>query len=125
MSRTVLVVEDGDQAAPLEIALARLDQVSVLVAWDGREALRLIQSLSLELAALVTDLHLPFVDGFELVEGVRLQPRYASLPVIVISGDTHPDTAGRLEQLGTNAFFPKPYSPAAICQSLEDLWHAQ
>ncbi len=125
MSRTVLVVEDADGIAPLEMSLAALKGVTVLVLSSGRDALRLIQSVSLELAAVITDIHLPFVDGFELIAEIRRQHRYATLPVLVISGDTHPETPARAQRLGANAFFAKPYSPAAICHSLEDLLHAK
>lgn len=125
MSRTVLVVEDADGIAPLEMSLATLDGVTVLVLSSGRDALRLIQSVSFELAAVITDIHLPFVDGFELIEEIRRQHRYATLPVLVISGDTHPETPARVHQLGANAFFTKPYSPAAIRHSLEDLLYVK
>ncbi len=125
MSRTVLVVEDGDGIAPLEMSLAALEGVTVLVLSSGRDALRLIQSVSLELAAVITDIHLPFVDGFELIEEIRSQHRYTTLPVLVISGDTHPETPARAQRLGANAFFAKPYSPAAIRHSLEDLFHVK
>ena len=125
MSRTVLVVEDADGIAPLEMSLAALEGVTVLVSSSGRHALRLIQSVSLELAAVITDLHLPVVDGFELIEEIRSQQRYATLPVLVISGDTHPETPARVKRLGANAFFAKPYSPAAIRHSLEDLLHVK
>lgn len=125
MSRTVLVVEDADGIAPLEMSLSALEGVTVLVLSSGRDALRLIQSGSLELAAVITDIHLPFVDGFELIAEIRKQHRYATLPVLVISGDTHPETPERVQRLGADAFFAKPYSPAAICHSLEDLLHVK
>ena len=123
MSRTVLVVEDADGIAPLEMSLASLEGVTVLVLSSGRDALQLIRSVSLELAAVITDLHLPYVDGFELIEEIRKQHRYATLPVLVISGDTRPETPARVRRLGANAFFAKPYSPGAIRHSLEDLLH--
>ena len=124
MVRTVLVVEDTDHVAPLEIALSALRGFAVRVLTNGREALELIRSNNLELAAVVTDLNLPFVDGFELIQAIRGENRYAALPIVVISGDTRADTPARVEALGADAFFAKPYSPAAIRNSLEVLLHA-
>lgn len=124
MLRTLLVVEDTDHVMPLAIALSALQGFAVRVLTNGREALELIRSDSFDLAALVTDLHLPYVDGFELIEAVRRDGRYAELPIVVISGDAHPDTPARVEALGADAFFPKPYSPLAIRHSLEVLLHA-
>jgi DNA-binding response OmpR family regulator len=68
---------------------------------------------------------LPLLDGFELVAAVRSNAHYAGLPIIVLSGDVHPDTPVRLRELGVNAFFGKPYSPAKVRDTLEALLHVK
>jgi CheY-like chemotaxis protein len=70
---------------------------------------------------MVTDLHMPGMDGFELIERVRADQRYTELPIIVISGCTDPGTPGRVVELGANAFFEKPYSPVRVRATLEHL----
>jgi CheY-like chemotaxis protein len=70
---------------------------------------------------MVTDLNMPFVDGFELIARVRKDERYASLPIIVVSGDVDPRTPERVKHLGVDAFFAKPYSPAVVRRTLENL----
>ncbi|MBV8552238.1 MAG: response regulator [Acidobacteriaceae bacterium] len=124
MARAVLIVEDGNNIAPLEIALGSLNGVKVVVVSNGRDALELLYGSSIEIAAVVTDLHLPYVDGFELVEAIRSHTRYSRLPVVVVSGDSHPETSIRVRRLGADAFFPKPYSPAEIRHTLEALLDA-
>ena len=91
---------------------------------SAREALRTLISTPEHVAALVTDLHLPSMDGFELIELIRGDQRYAALPIVVVSGDTHPDTPERLLRLGADAYFPKPYSPTEIRHKLESLINA-
>lgn len=120
----ILIVEDSDDVAPLEIALSRLDHLSVLVVTNGRDALEFIHRNKEEMAALITDLRLPFLGGLELISAVRAYPCNADLPVIVISGETDPAIRTRVYDLGANAFFTKPYSPAAIRRTLEGLLHA-
>jgi CheY-like chemotaxis protein len=61
------------------------------------------------------------MDGFELIAAIRSHPRDASLPVVVISGDSHPGLAERLLGLRVDAFFAKPYSPSAVRSKLEQL----
>jgi DNA-binding response OmpR family regulator len=125
MSGTVLIVEDSEGAAtPLEIALTALWGMDVKILTNAREALRLLSKSETEIVALITDLHLPQMDGFELIEAVRRRPCYAKLPILVISGDTHPDTPGRSIRLGADAYFSKPYSPVEICHTLEGLLNA-
>ena len=121
MAQTVLIVEDDENVAPLEIALANMRGLRVLVLKNGRDAADFLRRNSIELAAVITDLQLPYVDGFELIEIIRGQARYSDLPIVVLSGDSHPDTPERLRSLGANAFFPKPYSPSDVRHTLEDL----
>jgi two-component system chemotaxis response regulator CheY len=123
MPGTVLIVEDRDSVAPLEIALASIKGIAIQIASNGRDALRLLAAPSVQLAAVITDLHLPYVDGFELIATIRTHERYSRLPIVVVSGDGHPDTPERVRHLGADAFFPKPYSPAEIRHRLEGLLH--
>lgn len=122
MARTVLIVEDSDTSADtLEIALLALPDVSVAHAATGRKAWQLIQNQVV--AAIVTDLHMPHMDGFELIERVRAAGGAARVPIIVISGDSDPGTPERVRRLGADAYFAKPYSPAAVRETLERLLH--
>lgn len=120
----ILLVEDNDGVAPLEIALASFVGLGVVTMTDGRHALKLLQSGTRDLAAVITDLHLPFVDGYELVAAIRAQVDYRRLPIIVVSGDNDPEVRNRVRELGADAFFVKPYSPAEIRHTLEGLLYA-
>ena len=125
MQRTVFIVEDSEGAAtPLEVALQVINGVRVKLFSNAHDALTTLSSTPDHVAALVTDLHLPSMDGFELIRRIRGDQRYAALPIIVVSGDTHPDTPERLIRLGADAYFPKPYSPTEIRQKLESLLNA-
>jgi len=120
MTRTILVVEDTDLCLDaLEVALMKVPDVRVRMVGTAEEALRCLAED--DICALVTDLHLPHMDGFELIEAVRAHPRRASLPILVISGDSDPRTPARLAGLGANAYFSKPYSPAEVRSRLEQL----
>ena len=122
VARTVLIVEDSDTSAnTLEIALLALPDVSVTHAATARKAWQLIQNEVV--AAVITDLHMPHMDGFELIERVRAAGGAAHLPIIVISGDSDPGTPDRVRRLGADAYFAKPYSPAAVRETLERLLH--
>jgi two-component system, chemotaxis family, chemotaxis protein CheY len=123
MTRTILVVEDIDLCRDaLEVALMKVPDVRVRTVATAEEALRRLAED--DICALVTDLHLPHMDGFELIEAVRAHPRRSSLPILVISGDTDPRTPARLAGLGANAYFSKPYSPAEVRSRLEKLLNA-
>jgi CheY-like chemotaxis protein len=127
MPRIVLIVEDNALCVePLEVALLPRADLEVRVVSTAQEALQLLAFSETPVAALVTDLHLrlSLIDGFELIERVRAQPRLAQLPIIVISGDSEPETPRRVRALGA-AYFSKPYSPGAVRQALEQLLDVQ
>jgi CheY-like chemotaxis protein len=125
MRRAILIVEDSQPyCSTLELALAGLPDTDVVCAGSGREALAILSGARGEsISALITDLHMPHMDGFELIQRVRSDHRYAGLPIIVLSGDTDPGTPARAAELGANAYFPKPYSPAHVKNKLQELLH--
>ena len=124
MSKLVLIVEDSETCAEtLLIALESLPGVEPRVIPNLRAAVATIKEAG-NVAALVTDLHLgnsALSDGFDLISQLRAQPQYANLPIVLISGDSDPQLAARAIAQGANAFFPKPYSPAAVRKTLEQL----
>jgi CheY-like chemotaxis protein len=121
----VLIVEDSENsAATLEIAVMAIPGVSVLLATSGVEALRILDGAPGRVRAVVTDLNMPRMDGFELIRNIRGDSRLAATPIIVVSADTDPATPRRVAELGVSAFFPKPYSPAAVRRKLEQLLDA-
>jgi CheY-like chemotaxis protein len=127
MGQLVIIVEDSQLEAPaLEIALASIPGVTVRHALTGRAALDILESADGQsVRAILTDLDMPKMSGFELIRHVRANPRLTRLPIIVLSGDADPKTPGRTLELGADAFFAKPYSPVAVRKKLEELLDAR
>jgi CheY-like chemotaxis protein len=122
MPRTVLIVEDVETcASTLEIAFSGIEDIEVVTVVNGEQALRLLHREEKDVRAIVTDLQMRGMDGFELIEQVRLDRRHASVPIIVITGSSDLDAPERVRRLGANAFFAKPYSPVQVREKLEQL----
>ncbi len=123
--RTILLVEDSENcAATMELALLTIPGVSILRAPSGREALRILEQPASDVRAIVTDLNMPSMDGFELIRHVREDGRTAAVPIVVVSADTDPETPNRIAQMKVDAFFAKPFSPAQVRRKLEQLLDA-
>lgn len=121
MHRLVLIADDSDHlAATLEVALSGLPGTEVVTAPDGLSALEMLEA-GVSITALVTDLQMPRMDGFELIRRVRADSRLASIPIIAVSGDSDPGTPARALKLGADAFFSKPFSPAGLVKRLARL----
>jgi two-component system chemotaxis response regulator CheY len=121
MPRTVLIVEDVETcAAALEIALSGMD-VNLITVASGEQALRVVEDSVEDVDAIITDLEMRGMDGFELIERVRAHRRHRAVPIVVITGSADPNVPERVERLGANAFFAKPYSPVQVREKLEQL----
>jgi len=118
----VLIVEDAETcASTLEIIFSSIHGLRVLTAASAERAWEMIESREQNIRAIVTDLHMPGMDGFELIDRVRANQVHADLPIVVITGSTDLDVSDRLRRRGVNAIFSKPYSPAVVREKLEQL----
>ena len=125
LRRHILIVEDSENsAATMELALLGIPGLSVLRASSGVEALRILTEFGRGVQAIITDLNMPRMDGFELIQRVRADGRTSALPIIVISADTDPGTPERVARMNVDAFFAKPFSPAQVRRKLEQLLDA-
>ena len=68
------------------------------------EALRILHDGGRSVQAIVTDLNMPRMDGFELIRRVRADRKLSATPIIVVSADTDPATPDRIAALGVTHF---------------------
>ena len=93
-------------ATTLDLACAGTPGTSVRIALTARDAVRILQDRNTQVRAVLTDIRMPIMDGFQLIEFVRAHSRHAATPIIVVTADTDPDTPGRVSRLGGNAASP-------------------
>ena len=124
-ARTVLLVEDNVQVGTMyRHALERLAATDGLPldvdsARDGAEALERLQ-LSPPVALVVTDLYMPNMDGFALLERIRADPELCSVPVLAISS-AGPDARERAIDLGADVCLQKPVNVGDILRAVRQL----
>jgi CheY-like chemotaxis protein len=120
MRRTVLVIDDVDTcASTLELLFDGMREVDVLTALSAERAWEILEANSV--AAVVTDLEMHDMDGFELIQRIRSHPLHHAVPIMVITGSSDPDAPRRAAGLGANAFFTKPYSAGRVREEMEHL----
>ncbi len=104
--RRVLLVEDHEVNRMLiSMQLGQLG-VRVLSAANGRLALEILQSESVDL--VLTDLQMPVMDGAELCRQLHADERWQHLPVYVITADLSEPAAQRLAECGCQGHLDKP-----------------
>ena len=119
-SMTVMYVEDNMSNIRLvEKVLARRPGISLIVAMEGRSAIRLAVEHLPDLILL--DLHLPDVSGEDVLRELKGDPRTAGIPVVMLSADATP---GRLKQLvkrdGAAGFLTKPFDIPGLFDVIDE-----
>jgi DNA-binding response OmpR family regulator len=89
----------------------------VLEAGDGAEALQMVASEPPD--ALVLDMMMPRVDGFDVLRSVREDPATSELPVVVISARVGIEDQVRGLESGADAYVTKPFSPEALTSTVQ------
>ncbi|MDI9335356.1 MAG: response regulator [Cytophagales bacterium] len=104
----VLVVDDSITMRRVLQRLLQREGYRVALAFDGKQAL---DSLRVEMPALVlSDVEMPRMDGFELLQSIRSSDRLSDLPVVMMTSriaDKHREHA---KALGASEYLGKPYS---------------
>ncbi len=102
----ILVAEDNPVNRRLvELMLEKLGQKADFVE-DGVQAMKVLESKSYE--ALLLDIHMPEMNGFEVAERVRSNPRLANLKIIAITASVLEHERAHAFQVGMDAFLAKP-----------------
>ena len=107
--RKVLVVEDNDMNREILCALLE-DDYDVLEAENGLVGLEIMDKHSAELSLVMLDVYMPECDGFEFLRRKGKDPRFDTIPVIMMTASNTADDEIRCLELGANDFITKPYN---------------
>ena len=116
---TILVVDD--EAAVRNILRAVLTKLNfkVLTAGDGAAALIQVAEQQKKLRAVITDLHMPHMDGLSFVRVFK--GRLPQAGIIVVSGRVDQPAADELKELGVHAVLEKPFTQEKLVEALKNL----
>ena len=103
--QTVLVVDDSLTTRTLEKSILETHGYDVRIAVDGVEALAKLRSESIDL--VITDVQMPRMDGFQLLEEMKKDKLLAKLPVIVVTSLSRREDQERGLALGADAYIVK------------------
>lgn len=125
--RVLVVEDDPDVVEMYEYALRKVPaadvEVAVEFASNGHEALqRLAERPRVDL--VMSDLHMPVMDGFTLFERMRSDARLRAIPVLAISS-ADADSRRRAIELGADVYLQKPVPFADILQTVRTLLRIQ
>lgn len=105
-SLRILIVEDNDDVRDMLQTLLELDGHEVGVACDGGEGVEMIELQPPQIA--IVDIGLPVLDGYQVAERIRSQPKYEDVFLIALTGYGQSADRRRAEEAGFDAHLVKP-----------------
>jgi DNA-binding response OmpR family regulator len=102
----ILFVDDDPILREFAVVNLATEHAKVETAPDGAEALAAIRANAPDLVLL--DLEMPDVDGFQVLQSLRSDPKHRDLPVIVVTGREDVDAVDRAFEAGATSFVVKP-----------------
>jgi two-component system chemotaxis response regulator CheY len=114
----VLVVEDSAAMSSfIASTLEEIEGVSVTEAKSGFEALKELPRRTF--SVIITDINMPDINGLELIRFIRDNDRYKKTPLIIVSTESSQRDRERGLALGANSYLVKPFTPAALKETVE------
>ena len=117
---TVVYIEDNPANIRLvQMILANRPNVTLLTASDGRSGLELVGQQHPDLVLL--DLHLPDLEGSEVLNRLQTNPLTKAIPVVILSADANPEQTARLLEAGARRYLTKPFDVRTFLQVLDEV----
>ena len=115
---TLLIVEDNKEMSAF-IADEVNENYNVLIAGNGVEALEQLKKQSIQL--IISDVMMPVMDGFTLLQSVKTDLEFSHIPVILLTAKN--TMQARLEglELGADAYIEKPFSTSLLMAQISNL----
>ena len=117
------MVDDEHITHRLVQLILKKENHQIASAYNGIEAMKFLREKPVDL--LITDVNMPFMDGFSLVDQLRANDRYAMLPIIMISEYPFPHIPVQAMKKGVNAFLSQPFSSWQLIQLVNEYVKAE
>jgi len=108
--KRVLVADDDPVVRHLVITMLKQREYEAVVAKDGREAYRILQTDS-RFSAAILDMTMPFLEGLDLIRYMKSERRLMKIPIMMISAEQDLKLMASSFAAGATAFLPKPFRP--------------
>jgi len=109
MSQTILVVDDSSTVVKFVSFSLKNGGYNVVTASDGMDALEKMSTLTDPINLVITDLNMPNLDGYGLIETLRSSADHKTTPVIILSSEEGADDRERGMRAGANSYLVKPF----------------
>lgn len=119
MKNKILVVDDALMNRDILKEILK-DTYDILEAEDGKAALKILDAEDNEISAILLDLVMPVMDGFQVLEELNARKMIEKIPVLIISGENSTQNEQRCFDLGIADFIGKPFNARLVRKRVQN-----
>jgi len=120
VTRTILTVDDSRTMRDMVSHTLKGAGFDVITADDGDSALDALKDRA-PVDLVITDLNMPNMDGFGLIEALRASPAYKFVPILMLTTESDGEKKERGKSLGATGWIVKPFNPEKLVQIVNKL----
>lgn len=121
---TLLIVDDS-KLQRVVLMQALKDAFELIEATSGEECLELVERGEAQIDLVLLDLVMPGIDGFEVLRRRALSPKFAGIPVVVLTTSDDNETQVEAFRLGAREFLNKPVKPEIAVSRINNVLESQ
>lgn len=119
MPKAVLIIDDSESIRELVALTLASEGFIVKKAIDGLDALHCLTSYDLQL--IITDLHMPNMDGIQLIEEIRKNDRYSTIPLLLLTTELSATKKEEARKAGATGWIVKPFNQQKLLEIVKRL----
>jgi two-component system, chemotaxis family, chemotaxis protein CheY len=112
MAKRILTADDSASVRQMVSFTIKNAGYEVVEAVDGKDALSKLNGSPVHM--VITDLNMPNLDGIGLIKGIRANPAYKFIPVILLTTESQESKKLEGKQAGATGWIVKPFKPEQL-----------
>lgn len=114
MAQIILVVDDSPTVVKFVAFSLKNGGYDVVTACDGMDAVEKVSNMSEDVDLVITDLNMPNLDGYGLIDTLRQNPKHRKTPIIILSSEAEEEDRRQGLEVGANSYLVKPFRSSLL-----------
>jgi two-component system, chemotaxis family, chemotaxis protein CheY len=117
MSRTILIADDSESVREVICYTLENAGYKVFAGVDGNDACKFLDGSAIDL--ILTDLHMPGLDGIGFIKKVRSIPDYSFTPILFLTTESQISRKEEAKAAGATGWIVKPFMPEKLLATIQ------
>ena len=119
MSKNILIVDDSESIREVVIFTLEKAGYNVISCVDGVDAMKQLDGKELDL--IITDLHMPNMNGLEFIKEVRNTEKYKYTPILYLTTESQQSKKQEAKDAGATGWIVKPFAPEKLLAAISKI----